>query len=109
MVVYERMIDMRKRQKRKQEVHQTQEVKKSKKHPLSWLLAVFLLLSCLTYFPSISSILFLANMILVLPIGKVQDGLKNIFPKKVLKTVLCWVIFITRVYRRIVAKKSRRI
>lgn len=83
--------------KRKQLKQQNEKVKKNKKNPLLWMLSIFLLLSCLIYLPSIASVLFLINMILVLPNNKIQDSLKNVFPKKFLKTGLCWVIFFVAV------------
>lgn len=42
--------------------------------------------------PSISSILFLAVAVLLLPVNKLQNALKSVFPRKKLKGILCAVL-----------------
>ena len=67
-------------------------VKKAGKNTLFWVLSVFLIVSGLAFMPSITSILFFAAGALILPIGKLQEGLKKIFPKKALKGGLCGLL-----------------
>ena len=66
--------------------------KKAGKNTLFWVLSVFLIVSGLAFMPSITSILFFAAGALILPIGKLQEGLKKIFPKKALKGGLCGLL-----------------
>ena len=59
---------------------------------LLWMLSGLLLICGLAFMPSISSILFLAVAILLLPVNKLQNVLKNVFPRKKLKGILCAVL-----------------
>jgi competence protein ComEC len=73
--------------------------KKSNKKAWLWVLTVFLIISGLTFMPSFASLLFFVATILVLPIGKLQEALKNkFFPKKFIKTGLCWILVLTGIF-----------
>lgn len=59
---------------------------------LLWMLSGLLLICGLAFMPSISSILFFAVTVLLLPVNKLQNALKSVFPRKNLKGILCAVL-----------------
>ena len=66
--------------------------RKKKKHLLAWIGAVFFIISFFTFLPSFSSFAFLAVGILLLPIRKIQQTLRKIFPNRLIKGLICVVL-----------------
>lgn len=67
------------------------------KKVLFGVLSGLLVICAMTFMPSISSILFLSVAVLLLPLAKLQEVLKSIFPRKKLKGLLCTALAVAAI------------
>lgn len=63
-----------------------------------WVIGVFLLLCAVLYRFSVSSVLFVLCALLVLPIPKLQDWVKNVMPPSWFRVSACAILFVVGVY-----------